>query len=165
MSTKAISSKTIDTTEVRAARNQLMDDLGSFLADAQSLLDATGAVGTQATQLLRDRLQAAVDEAQVRLQDARVAAGRRVRQVDEQVRAHPWEASAVAVLAGLALGRLSQGPYLINSLARLAAFGVAGTAGYRLWEHHRAGRLPQPEVEEVGRWESEGGAAPVATPS
>ena len=68
--------------------NNLMDDLRAVIADAEELLRATA------------------DQAGPRVQEARERLGGAGRQLDAQVREHPWAAIGIAAGLGLLAGIL-----------------------------------------------------------
>ena len=68
--------------------NNLMDDLRAVIADAEELLRATA------------------DQAGPRVQEARERLGGAGRQLDAQVREHPWAAVGIAAGLGLLAGIL-----------------------------------------------------------
>jgi len=68
--------------------NNLMDDLRAVIADAEELLRATA------------------DQAGPRVQEARERLGGAGRQLDAQVREHPWAAVGIAAGLGLIAGIL-----------------------------------------------------------
>jgi ElaB/YqjD/DUF883 family membrane-anchored ribosome-binding protein len=83
--------------------DKLAADLRLVISDAEALLRAT--VGDTAA-AGRAKLQEGLDAAKLRLGPLAEEATQRVREADGYVRAHPWEAVGVAVLAGVALGLL-----------------------------------------------------------
>jgi ElaB/YqjD/DUF883 family membrane-anchored ribosome-binding protein len=93
--------------------DKLMQDLRVVVGDAEELLKATASQGGEHVQQIRARAEESLKGARERLEaathDASVAARDAARQVDSQVREHPWTAVGVAagvgVLVGLLLGR------------------------------------------------------------
>ena len=79
--------------------NKLMDDLRAVIADAEELLRATA---DQAG----PRVQEARERAEESLRNARERLGGAGRQLDAQVREHPWAAVGIAAGLGLIAGIL-----------------------------------------------------------
>jgi len=78
---------------------RMMDDLRAVIADAEELLRATAdQVGPRAEEA-RARVEASLHHARERLQGAG-------RELDGQVRAHPWVAVGIAAAVGLIAGVL-----------------------------------------------------------
>jgi ElaB/YqjD/DUF883 family membrane-anchored ribosome-binding protein len=89
--------------ENEVTTDKLAADLRLVISDAEALLRAT--VGETAA-VGRAKLQEGLDAAKLRLGPLADEATQRARAADGYVRAHPWEAVGVAVLAGIALGLL-----------------------------------------------------------
>jgi len=163
-----MNTSSLNTDPVRDARDQLVSDLQMLTTHAQDLLHATRSLSGDAAKLARERLDESLAVARQQLEQLRQTADQRSRtalaQLDAQINSHPRESIAVAALTSLALGWLSRGGAagVLGNLARLAAFGVAGTAGAVLWSYRNGLNSSQaePQPEEVGRWESEGGGSP-----
>jgi ElaB/YqjD/DUF883 family membrane-anchored ribosome-binding protein len=93
--------------ENEVTTDKLAADLKLVISDAEALLRAT--VGDTAA-AGRAKLQEGLDAAKLRLgplaEEAAVHARDSVRAADGYVKAHPWNAVGMAVLAGIALGLL-----------------------------------------------------------
>lgn len=100
------------TTEVNA-RERLVGDVKTVIADAEDLLKATAADTSERVKSLRPRLQESVNTAKLRLVDAERAVLDRTKAAatatDRYARDNPWKiagiASAVGLLLGLVIGR------------------------------------------------------------
>ena len=77
----------------------LMDDLRAVIADAEELLRATAGEAAPKVQEVRARAEETLRNARERLQGTG-------RQLDAQVREHPWAAVGVAAGIGLLVGVL-----------------------------------------------------------
>ena len=77
----------------------LMDDLRAVIADAEELLRATADQAGPRVQEARARAEESLRSARERMEGAG-------RQLDAQVREHPWAAVGVAVGIGLIVGIL-----------------------------------------------------------
>ncbi len=96
------------TTDVNKAK--LVADLKVVVADAEELLRATASQAGEKAAAARERIQASLATAKVKLGEAeqvllektKVAA----RATDDYVRDNPWQAVGIAAVAGLVLGIL-----------------------------------------------------------
>ena len=96
------------TTEV--SKDKLVADLKVVVADAEELLRATASQAGEKVAAARERIQASLATAKVKLADAErimkekteVAA----KATDEYVHENPWKAVGIAAVAGLVLGVL-----------------------------------------------------------
>ena len=79
--------------------HNLMDDLRAVIADAEELLRATADQAGPRVQEARARAEESLRSARERMEGAG-------RQLDAQVREHPWAAVGVAVGIGLIVGIL-----------------------------------------------------------
>jgi ElaB/YqjD/DUF883 family membrane-anchored ribosome-binding protein len=91
-----------------AAREQLLTDLKSVVADSQELLEATaGAAGDRAA-AARARVEESLREAKSKIEQLDAEIMGQVKEAakvaDEYVHAHPWGAVGIAAAAGLLLG-------------------------------------------------------------
>ncbi len=84
---------------METAKNNLMDDLRAVLADAEELLRATADQAGPHVQEVRARAEESLRAARERLEGTG-------RQLDAQVREHPWAAVGIAAGIGLVLGIL-----------------------------------------------------------
>ena len=82
---------------------KLAADLKLVISDAEALLRAT--VG-ETTAAGRAKVQEGLEAAKLKLGPLAEEAAEHARVADEYVRAHPWNAVGIAVLAGIALGLL-----------------------------------------------------------
>ena len=92
------------------ARDRLASDLKVLVADLEDLLRATaGQVGEKAA-VARERIEASLASAKVRLAEAEQALADKTRQAvrvtDAYVHDHPWAAVGIAAALGLVLGML-----------------------------------------------------------
>jgi ElaB/YqjD/DUF883 family membrane-anchored ribosome-binding protein len=85
--------------ELRRLLAELEEALGQGLQSAEEHLDGPAA-----------KLRAALHRAREHLRTAEKELAARGHQVNETVRAHPWESIAVAGIAGFVLGRLGRRP-------------------------------------------------------
>src|SRR5258706_13733141 len=84
---------------METAKNNLMDDLRAVLADAEELLRATADQAGPHVQEVRARAEESLRAARERLEGTG-------RQLDAQVREHPWAAVGIAAGIGLGIGIL-----------------------------------------------------------
>ena len=99
-------------TETQAAREKLVEDFLTVIADSEDLLQSLASAGTE--KALRADLEAKLRDARQRLdhlqKDAVATSRAMARDADKYVRDNPWQSVAVAagagVLAGLVLGIL-----------------------------------------------------------
>jgi ElaB/YqjD/DUF883 family membrane-anchored ribosome-binding protein len=91
-------------------RQKLIADLKLVIADAEELLRASASQAGEQVSVVRERIQARLDDAKQRLavasastvDTAKVAA----TATDKYVRENPWQAVGIAAAAGLVLGVL-----------------------------------------------------------
>ena len=96
------------TTDVN--KEKLVADLKVVVADAEELLRATASAAGEKAAVARERIQASLATAKVKLNEAeqvllektKVAA----KVTDDYVRDNPWQAVGIAAVAGLVLGIL-----------------------------------------------------------
>ena len=90
--------------------DRFMDQLRNVITDAEELLRATAAQAGEKVSAARERIQASLATAKVKLSDAeRVLVDKTkdaAKATDEYVRENPWQAVGVAAAAGLVLGVL-----------------------------------------------------------
>ena len=79
--------------------DKLMHDLKSVVGDAEDLLKATAGQSGEHIARIRTRAEESVRNARAYMKDGG-------RELDEQVRAHPWTAVGIAAGVGLVLGIL-----------------------------------------------------------
>jgi ElaB/YqjD/DUF883 family membrane-anchored ribosome-binding protein len=92
------------------SRDKLVADLKIVVADAEELLRATASQAGEKVSVARERIQASLASARVKLVEAERALAERTRQAakvtDEYVHEHPWQAVGAAAAIGLLLGLL-----------------------------------------------------------
>jgi ElaB/YqjD/DUF883 family membrane-anchored ribosome-binding protein len=97
-------------TDMRVAKDRLVEDFRAVAADAEELLKATAnqtgdritAVRARVEETLRDTRRRLAD-----LEEGMMARGKlAARQTDEYVHDHPWQVIGVASAVGLLLGML-----------------------------------------------------------
>ena len=92
------------------SKQKLVADLKVVVADAEELLRATAAQAGEKVSAARERIQASLATAKVKLTDAeRVLVDKTketAKAADEYVRENPWQAVGIAAAAGLVLGVL-----------------------------------------------------------
>ncbi|HWA39623.1 MAG TPA: DUF883 family protein [Burkholderiales bacterium] len=82
-----------------AAGDKLMQELREVVAAAEELLGATAAEGSEQVQEMRARAEETLRKARASIEGAG-------KDVEEQIRAHPFAAVGIAAAAGLILGVL-----------------------------------------------------------
>ncbi len=96
------------TTEV--SKEKLVADLKVVVADAEELLRATASLAGEKVAVARERIQASLATAKVKLADAERAVIEQTKKAakatDEYVHENPWKAVGIAAVAGLILGVL-----------------------------------------------------------
>lgn len=102
--------RSVDKSDVKAAREELADSLRRVLADAEELLGATSEEAGDAVADLRARLADNLEQARDKLQDTEAVLRANAQEVaasaDEYVRENPWSSLGMAAAAGLVLGVL-----------------------------------------------------------
>jgi len=92
------------------SKQKLVADLKVVVADAEELLRATASQAGEKVSAARERIQASLATAKVKLTDAeRVLVDKTkdaAKATDEYVRDNPWQAVGIAAAAGLVLGVL-----------------------------------------------------------
>ena len=92
------------------SKEKLVADLKVVVADAEELLRATASQAGEKVSAARERIQASLATAKVKLTDAERALLEKsklaAKATDEYVRDNPWQAVGVAAVAGLVLGIL-----------------------------------------------------------
>jgi ElaB/YqjD/DUF883 family membrane-anchored ribosome-binding protein len=92
------------------SKEKLVSDLKVVVADAEELLRATASQAGEKVVAARERIQASLATAKVKLSDAERALLEKsklaAKATDEYVRENPWQAVGVAAMAGLVLGIL-----------------------------------------------------------
>ena len=92
------------------SKEKLVADLKVVVADAEELLRATASQAGEKVSAARERIQASLATAKVKLTEAERALLEKSKQAakatDEYVRDNPWQAVGIAAAAGLVLGVL-----------------------------------------------------------
>ena len=92
------------------SKEKLVADLKVVVADAEELLRATASQASEKVVAARERIQASLATAKVKLSDAEQVLLEKsklaAKATDEYVRDNPWQAVGVAAVAGLVLGVL-----------------------------------------------------------
>ncbi|OGA01111.1 MAG: hypothetical protein A2Z64_03820 [Betaproteobacteria bacterium RIFCSPLOWO2_02_67_12] len=92
------------------SKDKLVADLKIVVADAEELLRATASQAGEKVGVARERIQASLASARVKLVEAERVLLERTRQTakvaDEYVRENPWQAVGIAAAIGLVLGVL-----------------------------------------------------------
>jgi ElaB/YqjD/DUF883 family membrane-anchored ribosome-binding protein len=93
-----------------ASKEKLVADLKVVVSDAEELLRATASQAGEKVTAARERIQASLASAKIKLGDAERAAldkaKEAAKETDEYVHDHPWTAVGIAAGAGLVLGLL-----------------------------------------------------------
>jgi ElaB/YqjD/DUF883 family membrane-anchored ribosome-binding protein len=93
-----------------ASKEKLVADLKIVVADAEELLRATASQVGEKAVAARERIQASLASAKVKLTEAERAALEKAKQAakatDDYVHENPWRAVGIAAVAGLVLGVL-----------------------------------------------------------
>jgi ElaB/YqjD/DUF883 family membrane-anchored ribosome-binding protein len=91
-------------------KDKLVADLKVVVADAEELLRATASQAGEKVSAARERIQASLATAKVKLGEAERAALEKAKvaakAADEYVNENPWRAVGIAAVAGLVLGVL-----------------------------------------------------------
>ncbi len=95
---------------IDVSKEKLVADLKVVVADAEELLRATASQAGEKVAAARERIQASLATAKVKLGEAERAllekAKQATRATDEYVHENPWQAVGVAAAVGLVLGIL-----------------------------------------------------------
>jgi ElaB/YqjD/DUF883 family membrane-anchored ribosome-binding protein len=96
------------TTDVN--KDKLVADLKVVVADAEELLRATASQAGEKVAVARERIQASLATAKVKLGEAEQVLREKTKEAakvtDDYVRDNPWQAVGIAAVAGLVLGIL-----------------------------------------------------------
>jgi ElaB/YqjD/DUF883 family membrane-anchored ribosome-binding protein len=91
-------------------KDKLVADLKVVVADAEELLRATASQAGEKVAAARERIQASLATAKVKLGEAERALLEKTKQAakatEDYVRENPWQAIGIAAAAGLVLGIL-----------------------------------------------------------
>jgi len=92
------------------SKEKLVADLKVVVADAEELLRATASQAGEKVSAARERIQASLATAKVKLGEAERALLEKTKlaakATDDYVRDNPWQAVGIAAMAGLVLGIL-----------------------------------------------------------
>jgi ElaB/YqjD/DUF883 family membrane-anchored ribosome-binding protein len=92
------------------SKAKLVADLKVVVADAEELLRATASQAGEKVSAARERIQASLGTAKVKLAEAERALLEKTKlaakATDDYVRDNPWQAVGIAAMAGLVLGIL-----------------------------------------------------------
>jgi ElaB/YqjD/DUF883 family membrane-anchored ribosome-binding protein len=92
------------------SKEKLVADLKVVVADAEELLRATASQAGEKVSAARERIQASLATAKVKLTEAERALLEKTKEAakatDDYVRENPWQAVGIAAVAGLVLGIL-----------------------------------------------------------
>ena len=92
------------------SKDKLVADLKVVVADAEELLRATASQAGEKVSAARERIQASLAAAKIKLSDAERAALEKAKEAakitDEYVHDHPWKAVGIAAGVGLIIGML-----------------------------------------------------------
>ena len=95
---------------VDVSKEKLVSDLRVVVADAEELLRATASQAGEKVAAARERIQASLASAKIKLTEAERALLEKTKEAakatDEFVHEHPWQAIGIAAGAGLLLGIL-----------------------------------------------------------
>jgi len=97
-------------TSTDVSKQKLVADLKVVVADAEELLRATASQAGEKVSAARERIQASLATAKVKLTEAERALLEKsklaAKATDDYVRQNPWQAVGIAAAAGLVLGVL-----------------------------------------------------------
>jgi len=85
---------------------KLAADLKLVISDAEALLRATVGQAGETTAAARAKMQESLESVKLKLGPLGEEVAEKARAADDYVRANPWQAVGIAVLAGIALGLL-----------------------------------------------------------
>jgi ElaB/YqjD/DUF883 family membrane-anchored ribosome-binding protein len=98
---------------IETTRDKLVEDFGTVLSEAETLLDKAGKETGERARDLRAQVEAKLQSAKSRLKDLESQASDRAREAarvtDDYVHDHPWQsvgaAAAIGFLVGLMMNR------------------------------------------------------------
>ena len=85
---------------------KLAADLRLVISDAEALLRATVGQAGETAAAARAKMHESLESAKLKLGPLGEEVAEKARAADDYVRANPWQAVGIAVLAGIALGLL-----------------------------------------------------------
>ncbi len=92
--------------ENEVSAEKLAADLRLVISDAEALLRATVGQAGETAAAARAKMQESLESAKLKLGPLGEEVAEKARAADDYVRANPWQAVGIAVLAGIALGLL-----------------------------------------------------------
>ena len=99
-----------DTADFNVSKKKLAADLKVLIADSEELLRASAGQAGEKVAAARDRIQASIATAKVKLADAERVAMEKTKEAakvaDEYVKDNPWQAVGIAAAVGVVLGLL-----------------------------------------------------------
>lgn len=99
---------TTELTAIEGTKEKLVRDLKVVVADGDDLLKEVANSSVEQFAAARTNVEARMDEAKSRLQDARIAVTRTAKDAagatQEYVRENPWKVLGLAAAAGLVIG-------------------------------------------------------------
>ena len=94
----------------RASKDQLVQDMNAVMSDSEQLLRSAASDGTDKAKSLRANLEKSLSTARARLSDFQAAAKDQVMStagdVDDYVKASPWQAIGIAAGVGVLIGAI-----------------------------------------------------------
>jgi ElaB/YqjD/DUF883 family membrane-anchored ribosome-binding protein len=98
------------TTDTEVSKDKLVADLKVLVADSEELLRATASQAGEKVAAAREKFQASLATAKVKLVEAERALVARTKQAakatDQYVHEHPWHAVGISAAVGFVLGML-----------------------------------------------------------
>jgi ElaB/YqjD/DUF883 family membrane-anchored ribosome-binding protein len=98
------------TADYTVTKKKLAADLKVLIADSEELLRASAGQAGEKVSAARDRIQASIASAKVKLAEAERLAVEKTKETakvaDEYVKDNPWQAVGIAAAAGVLLGLL-----------------------------------------------------------
>jgi ElaB/YqjD/DUF883 family membrane-anchored ribosome-binding protein len=93
---------------MESTRDKLVEDFGTVLSEAETLLDKAGRETGERARDLRAQVEAKLQSAKERLKDLNTAASDNAREAaratDDYVHDHPWQAIGAAAAIGFLVG-------------------------------------------------------------
>jgi ElaB/YqjD/DUF883 family membrane-anchored ribosome-binding protein len=96
--------------QTRAAKDQLVQDMNAVMSDSEQLLRSAASDSSDKARSLRSNLEKSLSTARARLSDFQDAAKDQVmataNDVDDYVKASPWQAIGIAAGVGVLVGAI-----------------------------------------------------------
>lgn len=93
---------------IESTRDKLVEDFGTVLSEAETLLDKAGKETGERARDLRAQVESKLQAAKSRLKDLEAEATDRAREAarvtDDYVHDHPWQSIGVAAAVGFVVG-------------------------------------------------------------